>query len=83
MECAAYYVLIEPKRADQIDSAEVQLKARAATRWCGYANEHAKNNDNKLWFYLLVPHDAIVLGRTLSSLKAEYSWAIEEINSNV
>ena len=55
MECAAYYVLIEPKRADQIDSAEVQLKARAATRWCGYANEHAKNNDNKLWFYLLVP----------------------------
>lgn len=76
VECATHYLLIEPKRADQIDTDEVQLKARAASRWCGYANEHAKNNGNKLWFYLLVPHDAIMLGRTLSSFKAEYSWAI-------
>ena len=73
VECATHYLLIEPKRADQINTAEVQLKARAASRWCGYANEHAKNNGNKLWFYLLVPHDAIVLGRTLANLKAEYS----------
>ncbi|MCK9395473.1 MAG: DEAD/DEAH box helicase family protein [Methylobacter sp.] len=76
VECATHYLLIEPKRADQIDTTEVQLKARAASRWCRYANEHAKNNGNKLWFYLLVPHDAIMLGRTLSSFKAEYSWAI-------
>ncbi len=69
-------MLIEPKRTDQINTDEVQLKARAASRWCGYANEHAKNNDNKLWFYLLIPHDVIMLGRTLSSFKAEYSWAI-------
>lgn len=73
MECGSYYLLIEPKRADQINTDEVQLKARAASRWCVYANEHAKNNGNKLWFYLLVPHDAIVLGRTLANLKAEYS----------
>ncbi|MDD2659733.1 MAG: DEAD/DEAH box helicase family protein [Methylococcales bacterium] len=65
VECTAHYLLIEPKRADQIKTDEVQLKARAASRWCGYANEHAKHNCNKLWFYLLVPHDAIVLGRTL------------------
>ncbi|WP_036305167.1 DEAD/DEAH box helicase [Methylobacter tundripaludum] len=74
VECAAYYLLVEPKRADQINTDEVQLKARAASRWCGYANEHAKNNGNKLWFYLLIPHDAIMLGRTLSSFKSEYSW---------
>jgi len=74
VECAAYYLLVEPKRADQINTDEVQLKARAASRWCGYANEHAKNNGNKLWFYLLIPHDAIMLGRTLSSFKSEHSW---------
>lgn len=74
VECAAYYLLVEPKRADQINTDEVQLKARAASRWCGYANEHAENNGNKLWFYLLIPHDAIMLGRTLSSFKSEYSW---------
>ncbi|MEQ1530005.1 MAG: DEAD/DEAH box helicase family protein [Methylococcales bacterium] len=73
VECGEYYLLIEPKRADQLNSAEVQLKARAAIRWCGYANEHAKNSSNKAWFYLLVPHDAIVLGRTLSNIKAEYT----------
>ena len=72
VECTTYYLLIEPKRADQMNTDEVQLKARAASRWCGYANEHAKNNGNKLWFYLLVPHDAIALGRSLDNLKAEY-----------
>ncbi len=73
VECVNHYLLIEPKRADQINTDEVKLKARAASRWCGYANEHAKNNGNKLWFYLLVPHDAIYLGRSLNNLKAEYS----------
>ncbi|MFA5920921.1 MAG: DEAD/DEAH box helicase family protein [Methylococcaceae bacterium] len=77
VECDTEYLLIEPKRTDQMNTDEVQLKARAASRWCGYANEHAKNNSNKLWFYLLVPHDAIVLGISLANLKAEYSWAIE------
>ena len=72
VECDSYYLLIEPKRADQINTDEVKLKTRAATRWCGYANEQAKNNGNKLWFYLLVPHDAIVLGISLANLKAEY-----------
>jgi type III restriction enzyme len=80
VECNTEYLLIEPKRADQINQDEVQLKARAATRWCGYANEHAINSDNKLWCYLLVPHDAIMLGRTVSKLKVEYSWAIKQIN---
>jgi len=73
VECIDHYLLIEPKRADQINTEEVQLKARAASRWCGYANEHAKNSGNKCWFYLLVPHDAIVLGRSLANLKITYS----------
>ncbi len=73
VECRGFYLLIEPKRADQMNADEVQLKARAARRWCGYANEHAKNNGNKLWFYLLIPHDSITLGRTLANLKTEYS----------
>lgn len=73
VECTNEYLLIEPKRADQINADDVQLKARAATRWCGYANEHAKINNNKPWTYLLIPHDSIILGRTLANLKEEYS----------
>lgn len=79
VECVNHYLLIKPKRADQISSDEVKLKARAANRWYGYANEHAKNHGNKLWFYLLIPHDAIVLGRSLNNLKAEYSGKIEKV----
>ncbi|GAB6139670.1 DEAD/DEAH box helicase family protein [Methylosoma difficile] len=77
VECTDYYLLVEPKRADQMNTDEVQLKARAASRWCRYANEHAQNNGNKLWFYLLVPHDGIYLGRSLNNLKAEYSWDVD------
>ncbi len=75
VECADYCLLVEPKRADQMANDEVQLKARAASRWCGYANDHAANNGNKLWYYLLVPHDAIQLGVSLSYLKQQYLWS--------
>jgi type III restriction enzyme len=71
VECTRYNLLIEPKRADHINTDEVTSKTRAAGRWCGFANEHARSNNNKLWFYLLVSHDAILLGRTVASLKAE------------
>jgi type III restriction enzyme len=75
VECANGFLLIEPKRADQMDHDDVRSKARATCRWCGFANEYAKTNGNKLWFYLLIPHDAIVLGRTVANLKEEFSWA--------
>lgn len=44
------------------------------------ANEHAIISNNKLWFYLLVPHDAIALGISLANLKAAYSLAIKRVN---
>jgi type III restriction enzyme len=41
VETTAACLLVEPKRADQLEQEEVQAKARAALRWCGYANRHA------------------------------------------
>ena len=70
------YLLVEPKRADQINIDEVQLKARAALRWCGYANEHAEKQQTKPWHYLLVPHDVIALGRSIRALKAEHELSV-------
>jgi len=65
-------LLIEPKRADQMEQDEVLAKARAAERWCGYANQHGKETGGKPWHYLLVPDTAIRLGRSVEALQAEF-----------
>jgi type III restriction enzyme len=65
-------LLIEPKKATEVSSPEVQAKARAAVRWCTYANEHASQHSGKPWHYLLIPHDDIVLGRSIEGLMQEY-----------
>lgn len=51
--------LCEPKRADLMDSPEVQDKASAARMWCQHASEHALTYGGKPWKYLLIPHDII------------------------
>jgi type III restriction enzyme len=65
-------LLIEPKRADQVELDEVRSKARAAVRWCAYANQHSERHGGKRWAYLLVPDDAITLGRSVNGLAAEF-----------
>ncbi|GAB3371339.1 hypothetical protein GCM10027514_04940 [Azotobacter armeniacus] len=72
METATSYLIVEPKRADQIDQKDVQAKASAAVRWCGFANRHAREHGTKPWRYLLVPDDQIALGVSLARLKAEF-----------
>jgi hypothetical protein len=61
--------ILEPKRRSELDSAEVQAKARAARRWCEQASGHAREHQGKAWRYLLLPHDAIRLGSTLAGLE--------------
>ncbi len=68
-------LLIEPKRADQIPLDETQQKAKATVRWCNFANENAERYGTKRWYYLLVPHDAITLGRSIAALQAEFTNA--------
>lgn len=67
-------LLIEPKRADQLDQEDVKAKARAAVRWCGYASQHAAENGGKPWLYLLVPDTAIQLGCSVAGLQMEFEW---------
>lgn len=74
VETRDFCMLIEPKRADQINQGDVKAKALAALRWCTYANEHAEINGGKKWAYLLVPDDAINLSRTVAGLRAEFEF---------
>lgn len=70
------FLLIEPKKAMDVASVEVQAKARAAVRWCKYANEHAIEHSGKPWRYVLIPHDNIDLSRSIDGLVSEH-----EVNS--
>lgn len=72
VETGAAYLLLEPKKAKDIDTDDVQHKARAAVRWCKYANDHAKRHGTKNWHYVLIPHDVIELGRSLTGLQQEF-----------
>ncbi len=65
--------LCEPKRAKDMDDAEVQAKAKAAAVWC----EHATAVAAKPWSYLLIPHDAISDNKTMQGLAATYTVAVQ------
>lgn len=66
------YCLIEPKKATEIDTPEVQAKTRAAIRWCEFANQNADKLKGKSWQYALIPHDEIELSRSISGLMADF-----------
>ncbi len=72
VETAKEKLLIETKRADEVDTDAVQQKARAAVKWCEAATKHELENGGKPWRYLIVPHDAVKPNATLSGLSAQH-----------
>ena len=65
-------LILEPKARKEMGDVDVQAKARAAARWCGYASEHARTNGGKPWRYALIPHDAMEGGATAKGLANKY-----------
>lgn len=55
--------MIEVKAANQVNTDEVQEKARAGVKWCECASK--VDADGKEWKYRLVPGDEIKVGNTL------------------
>lgn len=64
--------MLEPKRADQINTAEVQAKKEAAEKYCKYASEYTGEYGGKPWKYGLVPHDAISRTSSLAFLVGRF-----------
>jgi type III restriction enzyme len=65
-------LLIEPKMASEIQDEDVQLKVKAAEKWCQHATEHALHHGGKPWHYMLVPHSAITANSSLAGLKRQF-----------
>jgi type III restriction enzyme len=65
-------LLIETKKAGDLQTEEVQVKVRAAVQWCAHASGYAKQHGTRQWRYLLIPHDAVAVNVTLTKLAATY-----------
>ncbi|KYG66450.1 hypothetical protein AZI86_05235 [Bdellovibrio bacteriovorus] len=51
--------MVEIKDSAELQSDEVQDKARSATQYCNSVNEYLKANGGRTWKYLLIPHDQV------------------------
>ena len=66
-------LICETKAAKDINTAEVQEKAKAAVNWCEHATAHEKQGGGKSWAYLLIPHDAVTEAKTIQGLTAAHT----------
>ena len=76
VETRTQKLIVEIKAKGEMTDPIVQAKARAASKWVGYANAHAAETGGKPWTYALVPHDAVGPSATLAGLMARYGLTI-------
>ncbi len=73
VEAKTSKLICETKAAKDMNSLEVQEKARAAVNWCECATAHEKQVGGKPWAYLLIPHDTVTEAKTIQGLAAAYT----------
>lgn len=67
-------LILEPKRRDLVEDADVARKTRAAVLWCYIASEHhAKKVGDKPWRYAIIPDDRIQSSATLGGLLSAHT----------
>ncbi len=60
--------MVEVKSAKDVDTTDVQEKAKAAKLYCDQASEYTTEKGGKKWQYVIIPHDQIVLSSNLKDL---------------
>lgn len=70
-------LLIETKKAGDLQAEEVQAKARAAVQWCEHASAFAAQHGARPWRYLLIPHDVVTVNKTLSGLAEAFAFKLQ------
>jgi len=64
--------LVEVKAANEVETADVHLKAKVASIWCQHATEYEKANGGKPWGYALIPDNVISAQARFGALAATY-----------
>jgi type III restriction enzyme len=71
-------LICEIKATKDIETQDVQNKAKAAVKWCDHATIHEKQIGGKPWAYLLIPHDAVSEAKTIHGLAATFTLKLEK-----
>ncbi|GHB52903.1 DEAD/DEAH box helicase [Mongoliitalea lutea] len=72
VETADAIYMVETKASDQLNTAEVLDKKKAALRYCKYASEFTVPNGGKPWKYLLIPHDEVKLSSSFGYFRGSF-----------
>ncbi|MFH0991003.1 MAG: DEAD/DEAH box helicase family protein [bacterium] len=64
--------MVETKKEGDIESFEVQDKARAALEYCKHATDYTAKNLGKPWQYILIPHGAVQINMSFIFLVKQY-----------
>ena len=64
--------MVETKKETDLDSQDVQDKARAAQEYCRYASEFTAQHGGKNWQYVLIPHGVVQVNMGLERLVKQY-----------
>jgi len=59
--------MIEVKAEKDMESSDVQGKAKAAKKFCELATEYNRENRGKDWVYVLIPHNTINFNMSFSN----------------
>ncbi len=65
VEMADRIYLVETKRADETEAANVVEKAHAAREYCRWATIYNQQNGGKPWEYVIVPHNEVQFSATV------------------
>lgn len=68
VETAEAIYMIETKKEGDMDTPEVQDKARAAIEYCKHATDYTSKNGGKPWKYVLIPHGSVQLNMSFGFL---------------
>jgi type III restriction enzyme len=80
VETADAIYMIETKKEGDIDTPDVQDKARAAIEYCKHATDYTSKNDGKPWKYVLIPHGSVQLNMSFGFLAKQYEKSLESMN---
>ncbi|MDP8226864.1 MAG: type III restriction endonuclease subunit R, partial [Candidatus Celaenobacter polaris] len=66
--------MVETKKEGDIDSSDVQEKARAALQYCTHATDYTTDNGGKPWIYVLIPHNAVMGNMSVDYLVKNFEY---------
>ncbi len=72
VETPGFIAMVETKKKDDVESEQVQLKAKSALNYCQNATEYNEQINGKPWEYILIPHDAVKVNMSLAHLFSQY-----------